>query len=80
MTLHIASADPAFCGHRWTPTFTQGESLCTLCGIRAYCPRCISSFLIGKRLRWCAAHRPAEPFTESGTLGTSQNTGGAPWA
>ncbi|MDQ2715320.1 MAG: hypothetical protein M3Z08_10470 [Chloroflexota bacterium] len=76
-----AQVDHALYGHTWTPTFTQGESICTLCGILAYCPRCISSCLIGKRLHWCTAHRPAEPFADRGTSADAgQNTGGAPWA
>ncbi|MDQ2903296.1 MAG: hypothetical protein ABI456_07070 [Ktedonobacteraceae bacterium] len=76
-----AQADPASCGHRWSPTFTQGESLCIFCGTRAYCPRCISSCLTGKRLHWCAAHRPAAPSVDSGApADAGQNTGGAPWA
>ncbi|MBA2284220.1 MAG: hypothetical protein H0W02_01925 [Ktedonobacteraceae bacterium] len=75
-----AQADHALYGHTWTATFTQGEFICTICGTLAYCPRCISSCLIGKPLRWCATHRPTAPSVDNGTPGASQNTGGAPWA
>ena len=43
--------------HRWHPTFTLGEKVCLVCGLYAYCPRCLSRPPSDARLLLCALHR-----------------------
>jgi len=45
--------------HQWHPTFSLGEKLCTLCGLYAYCPFCLSrpSSTTDARFITCALHR-----------------------
>jgi len=43
--------------HQWHPTFTPGEKLCTVCGLYAYCPLCLSRPPSAARLIPCALHR-----------------------
>lgn len=45
--------------HQWHPTFTLGEKLCLVCGVRAYCPFCLSRPPNDARLVTCALHRAA---------------------
>jgi len=32
--------DCYFYGHSWTPTGLRSEKLCTICGVKGYCPCC----------------------------------------
>jgi hypothetical protein len=43
--------------HQWHPTFMLSEKLCTVCGVRAYCPFCLSGPPTTVRLIPCALHR-----------------------
>ena len=44
--------------HQWHPTFSLGEKLCLVCGLRAYCPFCLSRPpTTDARLMACALHR-----------------------
>ena len=47
--------------HQWHPTFALGEKVCTVCGAKAYCPRCVSKLPgINEKLVLCALHRREE--------------------
>lgn len=47
--------------HRWHPTFSLGERLCTVCGALAYCPYCLTRPPSDKaKLLPCALHRERE--------------------
>jgi hypothetical protein len=50
--------------HTWTPTFCQGEFLCQLCGVRAYCPECVPVQPSMKWLHRCSPHRKQEEDKE----------------
>jgi len=55
-----ARANCALDWHQWHPTFTLGEKLCVVCGVYAYCPRCVSWPPSDARLVLCALHRDEE--------------------
>jgi hypothetical protein len=47
--------------HRWHPTFSLGEKVCTVCGVLAYCPFCTSRFPgTNAQLIACPMHRERE--------------------
>jgi hypothetical protein len=52
--------------HQWHPTFTLGEKLCLMCGLRASCPICLSRPPNAyTKLLACALHRSERKEAEA---------------
>ena len=57
-------ADHTNYGCTWIPALAKGERLCTVCGVRSFCPDClppgIVSYPSSVMIAYCSEHRRVE--------------------